>query len=271
MTRFIDLFDELFKTKRRGVHLIILLQVVAAIVLTIWALIAKFEIGEPMLYFWEMMAAASVFADLAYVVVSTWQNERIYKYQTWRLIPISPTKTYVANILSGFVAGVYLVIIQIGLMLISLLPLLTSKDIRIQIGDAAHHLKKVNTHVLWSKFWALFSWQDLLSFLIAFFLFAILVYSAVSTIDLSSKTIADFLPEKFNKIARFCIILVLIIVGDILLSNLSDAVNGFLNSLMDPNHASTYGIWISNGTFCIIDIILSGVNIWLLRAYHEGK
>lgn len=272
MTKFSALFKELFTAKSRGVHLLILLQIVAAIVLTAWAFIAKFEMGEPAFYFLMMMMLSSGLADLAYVVMSTWQNERIYKYQTWRLIPISATKTYLGNILSGFVAGLYLVVIQIGLVLVSALPILTSKDIRVSIGDAAHHFQQVKFSILWDKFWSVFSWGDILSVFIAFFLFAILVYSAVSTFDLSSKAIADFLPEKFNKVARFCIILILVIVGFILLSNLSTQFENFYDSLFDFNEAvSAHGIWASNATFLTLDVILSGINIWLLSAYHEGE
>lgn len=271
MTKFSALFRELFKAKRRGVHLLILLQIVAAIVLTAWAFITKFRVA-PAFYFFFMMWITTMLADLAYVVMSTWQNERVYKYQTWRLIPISSTKTYLGNILSGFVAGLYLVLIQIGLLIISMLPIFTSRDVRIQVGDAVHHFQQVKFTILWDKFWSVFSWGDILSVFIAFFLFAILVYSAVSTIDLSSKAIADFLPEKFNKIARFSIIVILVILGFILINNLSTEFSRFYDSLFDFNEAvSAHGIWTSNATFLTLDVILSGINIWLLSAYHEGK
>ena len=274
MTKFSALFKELFKAKIRGVHLLILFQIVATIILTIWAFISKFEIngGSPEFYFFFMMWITTVLADLAYVVMSTWQNERVYKYQTWRLIPISSTKTYLGNILSGFVAGLYLVLIQIGLVIISILPIFTSKDFRIQVGNAVHHFQEVKFSILWSKFWSAFSWGDVLSVFLAFFLFAILVYSAVSTVDLSSKAIVDFLPEKFSKIARFCIIVILVILGFILLNNLSTQFGRFYDSIFDFNEAiSAHGIWTSNATFFTLDVILSGINIWLLSSYHEGK
>lgn len=274
MTKFSALFRELFKAKRRGVHLLLLLQIVAAIILTVWAFISKFEIsgGSAAFYFFFMMWVTTMLADLAYVVMSTWQNERVYKYQTWRLIPISSTKTYLGNILSGFVAGLYLVLVQIGFLIISMLPIFTSKDIRIQVGDAVKHFHEIKFSTIWNEFWSVFNLGDILSVFIAFFLFAILVYSAVSTIDLSSKAIADFLPEKFNKFARFCVIVILIILGFILLNNLSFALGNFFDSLFDFNEAvSAHGIWTSNATFLVLDIILSGINIWLLSAYHEGK
>lgn len=272
MTKFSALFNELFKTKRRGVHLLILLQIVTAIILTAWAFIDKFKVSESIFYFFIMMLLSSGLADLAYIVISTWQNERIYKYQTWRLIPISSTKTYLGNILSGFVAGLYLVVIQICLVLISTLPIFISKNVRIQIGDAVHHFQQVKANILWDKFWSIFSWGDILSACIALFLFAILVYSAVSTIDLSSKVIADFLPEKLNKIARFCVIVVLVILGFILISKLLTEFALFYNSLFNFNKAvSSQGMWTSNATFLTLDIILSIINIWLLKAYHESK
>ncbi|MBD5429358.1 ABC transporter permease [Lactobacillus sp.] len=272
MTKFSALFNELFKTKRRSVHLLILLQIVATVILTIWAFIVKFEGGEPASYFLEMMGVTSVCADVAYVVMSTWQNERVYKYQTWRLIPISATKTYLGNILSGFVAGLYLVIVQIGLLIISTLPIFTSQTVRKSIGEGINHFQQVKFSILWDKFWSIFNWGDILSVFLAFFLFAILVYSTVSTIDLSSKAIADFLPEKFNKFARFCITVVLVILSFILISNLSTEFTSFYDSLFDFNEAiSVHGIWTSNATFLTLDVILSGINIWLLGAFHEGK
>lgn len=66
-----------------------------------------------------MVATFTPFTDIAYVILSAWQNEKEYSSQTWRLVPISSSKFYLANILSAIVNGLYLVLIQIGMGIVT--------------------------------------------------------------------------------------------------------------------------------------------------------
>ena len=127
MTTFKALFSQMGKKKRRSVYLLALLQLVAASVFALWALFSNGDAfssqAKPIAWF-VMLSTFAPFADMAYVVLSAWQNEKEYSSQTWRLVPISSSKFYLANILSAFVNGLYLVLIQIGMGIITFLPAL---------------------------------------------------------------------------------------------------------------------------------------------------
>ena len=272
MTTFKALFNQMGKKKRRSVYLLALLQLVAGSIFALWALFSNggaFSNTDKPIAWFVMVATFTPFADMAYVVLSAWQNEKEYSSQTWRLVPISSSKFYLANILSAIVNGLYLVLIQIGMGIVTFLPAFLSKDIRTNIWEINQAIgKATNTGNFWKKVSESFPIGELLSAFLAFLLFAILVYSIITTLNLSSRTITDFLPDKHSKLVRFVIMIVLIFVFIILTTNLGNLLNhlrwgGGDNSLLDFAE--------SNLGMALIDLILGSINIWLLNKFHEGK
>ena len=108
----------------------------------------------------------------------------------------------------------------------------------------------------------------MLSALLAFLLFAILVYSIVTTLNLSSRTITDFLPNKHSKLIRFVIMIVLIFIFIVLTNNLGSLLNQ-----LRWGETSNGLVAFAEGNLMmtLIDIILGSINIWLLKDFHEGK
>lgn len=272
MTTFKALFSQMGKKKRRSVYLLALLQLVAASVFALWALFSNGDAfssqAKPIAWF-VMLSTFAPFADMAYVVLSAWQNEKEYSSQTWRLVPISSSKFYLANILSAFVNGLYLVLIQIGMGIITFLPALLSKDVRTNIWEINQAISK-SSHAgnFWQKFLESFPFGEMLSAFLAFLLFAVLVYSIVNALNLSSRTITDFLPDKHSKLIRFVIMIVLIFIFIFLSDNLINLLNQLRwgetsNSLLAFSE--------SNLMVALIDVALGAVNIWLLKNFHEGK
>ncbi|MEK2461673.1 ABC transporter permease [Lactobacillus gasseri] len=272
MTTFKALFNQMGKKKRRSVYLLALLQLVAASVFALWALFSNgdaFSSQDKPIAWFVMVFTFAPFADMAYVVLSAWQNEKEYSSQTWRLVPISSSKFYLANILSAFVNGLYLVLIQIGMGIITFLPALLSKDVRTNIWEINQAISK-STHAgnFWQKFFESFPIVNMLSTFIAFLLFAVLVYSIVTTLNLSSRTITDFLPDKHSKLIRFVIMIILIFIFIFL----SDNLINLLNQLRwGENSNSLLAFSESNLMVALIDVALGAVNIWLLKNFHEGK
>ena len=118
MTTFKALFNQMGKKKRRSVYLLALLQLVAGSVFALWAFFSNggaFSNTDKPVAWFVMVATFTPFTDIAYVILSAWQNEKEYSSQTWRLVPISSSKFYLANILSAIVNGLYLVLIEIGM------------------------------------------------------------------------------------------------------------------------------------------------------------
>ena len=90
----------------------------------------------------------------------------------------------------------------------------------------------------------------------------------MTLLNLSSRTITDFLPDKHSKLIRFVIMIILIFVFIVLTSNLGSLLNQVrwgdtTNSLMS---------FIENNlVLAFIDIILGSINVWLLKNFHEGR
>ena len=275
MTSFKNLFARMSKAKMRNIYLLVLIQLVSSLLITIWSLITSSGFrGDAGLLSWFIIVMTLMpFIDIAYVFISTWQNEKEFDSQTWRLIPISSTKFYIANISSAIVNGLYLVVLQLAMGIVAFLPAVFDHNIRFNVWQISNAVgKEVSGGNYWAKFFEAFPIGILLSEFIAFLLFAFLIYSIVATIDLSSKTILDFLPERHSKIFRAIIIIVLVFV-------LLIASGNVMNMLyqMDPAHVMTgeirsySSVWFTNFYLLIFSLILSGINIWLLAKYHESK
>lgn len=153
--------------------------------------------------------------------------------------------------------------------LLLFLPALLSKDVRTNIWEINQVISK-STHAgnFWQKFFESFPIVDMLSTFLAFLLFAVLVYSIVTALNLSSRTITDFLPDKHSKLIRFVIMIILIFIFIFLSDNLINLLNQLRwgetsNSLLAFSE--------SNLMVALIDVALGAVNIWLLKNFHEGK
>ena len=173
------------------------------------------------------------------------------------------------NILSAIVNGLYLVLIQIGMGVVTFLPALISNDVRTNIWEINQAISK-SSHAgdFWQKLSDSFPIGEMLSALLAFLLFAILVYSIVTTLNLSSRTITDFLPDKHSKLIRFVIMIVLIFIFIVLTNNLGSLLNQ-----LRWGETSNGLVAFAEGNLmmALIDIILGSINIWLLKDFHEGK
>ncbi len=270
MTTFKALFNQMGKKKRRSVYLLALLQLVAS-TFALWGLFyngGSSNSDKPIAWF-VMVCTFTPLADMAYVVLSAWQNEKEYSSQTWRLVPISSSKFYLANISSAIVNGLYLVLIQIGMGIVTFLPAFLSKDVRTNIWEINRALAK-ETHAgdFWQKFSDAFPIGEILSAFLAFILFAILVYSIVTLLNLSSRTITDFLPDKHSKLIRFVIMIILIFIFIVLTNNLGS----LLNQVRWGDTTNGLMSFIENNlVLAFIDIVLGSINVWLLKNFHEGK
>ena len=166
MTTFKALFNQMGKKKRRSVYLLALLQLVAASIFALWGLFSNggFSNSDKPIAWFVMVCTFAPLADMAYVVLSAWQNEKEYSSQTWRLVPISSSKFYLANISSAIVNGLYLVLIQIGMGIVTFLPAFLSKDVRTNIWEINRALAK-ETHAgdFWQKFSDAFPIGEILS------------------------------------------------------------------------------------------------------------
>ena len=277
MATFSSIFKELTKSKVRLVRRLAILQVVVGILLGFWALFNSAFEGESKAYFLVAFLMITPLFDIAYLALSSRKNEEVYSSQTWRLAPIKESSLLFANLLSAVVNGVYLVILQIGMILAAGIPVMGTNEFWKTTFKNFGSIGEV-------KLWHEMHIMDLLSGIVLIVLIGIFIYLAVSLVNFTGKIVSDFLPERISKLVYFLVVVLLGCIGLIFLINTYDfilaSLTGFLQNGMFLTTLSKDAIDVRSDltsnylTLFIVlgvDIILVLVNIILLNKYHEAR
>ena len=229
MATFSSIFKELTKSKIRLVRRLAILQVVVGILLGFWALFNLAFEGESKAYFLVAFLMITPLFDIAYLALSSRKNEEVYSSQTWRLAPIKESSLLFANLLSAVVNGVYLVILQIGMILVSGIPVMGTNEFWKTTFKNFGSIGEV-------KLWHEMHIMDLLSGIVLIVLIGIFIYLAVSLVNFTGKIVSDFLPERISKLVYFLVVVLLGCIGLIFLINTYDfilaSLTGFLQNGM---------------------------------------
>ena len=277
MATFSSIFKELTKSKVRLVRRLAILQVVVGILLGFWALFNSAFEGESKAYFLVAFLMITPLFDIAYLALSSRKNEEVYSSQTWRLAPIKESSLLFANLLSAIVNGLYLVVLQIGMILASGIPVMGTNEFwKITFKNFG----SIGEGKLWQEMHVM----DLLSSIALIVLIGMFIYLAVSLINFTGKIVSDFLPERISKLVYFLVVVLLGCIGLIFLINTYDfiftSLTGFLQNGMFLTTLSKDAIDVRSDltsnylTLFIVlgvDIILVLVNIILLNKYHEAR
>ena len=277
MANFSSIFKELTKSKVRLVRRLAILQVIVGILLGFWVLFNLAFEGENKAYFLVAFLMITPLFDIAYLALSSRKNEEVYSSQTWRLAPIKESSLLFANLLSAVVNGVYLVILQIGMILVSGIPVMGTNEFWKTTFKNFGSIGEV-------KLWHEMHIMDLLSGIVLIVLIGIFIYLAVSLVNFTGKIVSDFLPERISKLVYFLVVGLLGCIGLIFLINTYDfivaSLTGFLQNGMFLTTLSKDAIDVRSDltsnylTLFIVlgvDIILVLVNIILLNKYHEAR
>ena len=273
MATFSSIFKELTKSKVRLARRLAILQVIVGILLGFWALFNSAFEGENKAYFLVAFLMITPLFDIAYLALSSRKNEEVYSSQTWRLDPIKESSLLFANLLSAVVNGVYLVILQIGMILAAGIPVMgTNKFWKTTLKNFG----SIGEGKLWQEMHIM----DLLSSIVLIVLIGIFIYLAVSLVNFTGKIVSDFLPERISKLVYFLVVGLLGCIGLIFLINTYDfilaSLTGFLQNGMFLTTLSKDAIDVRSDltsnylTLFIVlgvDIILVLVNIILLNKY----
>ncbi|PAB56674.1 ABC transporter permease [Lactobacillus johnsonii] len=277
MATFSSIFKELTKSKVRLVRRLAILQVIVGILLGFWVLFNSAFEGENKAYFLVAFLMITPLFDMAYLALSSRKNEEVYSSQTWRLAPIKESSLLFANLLSAVVNGVYLVILQIGMILAAGIPVMGTNEFW---KTTFKNFGSIGEGKLWQEMHIM----DLLSSIVLIVLIGIFIYLAVSLVNFTGKIVSDFLPERISKLVYFLVVGLLGCIGLIFLINTYDfilaSLTGFLQNGMFLTTLSKDAIDVRSDltsnylTLFIVlgvDIILVLVNIILLNKYHEAR
>lgn len=279
MTSFNTLFNRMFQEKSRAVYLIYLIQAFSSLCFSLWVIFSMR--GEPnvmminghrevtnhliayLLIFGVMMFITSFFANFVYWIISSVKNEKINRSQTWRLIPISDTKFLLSNFGTAFISYLWLIILEGITVAVTCLPVLTVNEVRKNLSgffEESHRL-------------AVQDWWSLLGALVLVILLSYAWYAIVSLINLSSRSIMDFLPNGSSKFIMFIVRVVIIIAIIWLLSKATTvvfgAISNFIPFLADGNNdLQMSGTLVA---FLLFDVVVTLIDILLLNKFVEAK
>ena len=279
MTSFNTLFNRMFQEKSRAVYLIYLIQAFSSLCFSLWMIFSMR--GEPnvmminghrevtnhliayLLIFGVMMFITSFFANFVYWIISSVKNEKINRSQTWRLIPISDTKFLLSNFGTAFISYLWLIILEGITVAVTCLPVLTVNEVRKNLSgffEESHRL-------------AVQDWWSLLGALVLVILLSYAWYAIVSLINLSSRSIMDFLPNGSSKFIMFIVRVVIIIAIIWLLSKATTvvfgAISNFIPFLADGNNdLQMSGTLVA---FLLFDVVVTLIDILLLNKFVEAK
>lgn len=279
MTSFNTLFNRMFQEKSRTVYLIYLIQAFASLCFSVWMIISMK--GDPnvvvinvvinghhevtnhlifyLLIFGVIMFITSFFAYFVYWIISSIKNEKINRSQTWRLIPISDTKFLLSNFGTAFISYLWLMILEGITVAVTCLPVLTVNEVRKNFSRS----QQLGTQ----------DWWGLLGALVLVILLGYAWYAIVSLINLSSRSIMDFLPNGSSKFIMFIVRVVIILAIIWLLSKATTVVFGAIGSfipfLVDGNNdLQMSGTLVA---FLLFDVVVTLIDILLLNKFVEAE
>lgn len=275
MTSNKALFKQIFLQKRRYADLVLLVQVFAVAFMFLMGIIFRGN-GNPINNIssvfagndniWDLILGLGVlttfFADITFLGLMCWQNEKINLSQTWQLIPASSSKIWIFNIISSIVECAYIFVIQVVIGLIVLI-----------IDSYSHHINPFSGTSFGANISFVESAWALIEELLALVGLCLIIFAFVSLINFLTRTITDQLPVKNTTGIRLVVMAILVIVGVIIAMQINDQMMTiYYNHL--AAHSETIdmdNIGLAALEYWIGSILLGIINCLLIQKFVEPK
>lgn len=276
MTSTKALFKQMFLQKRRYANLVLLIQTFAVAFMFLMGVIFKGN-GNPINNvasgfvgsdnLWDLILGLGVlttfFADVTFLGLMCWQNEKINLSQTWQLIPASGSKIWIINIVSSIVECAYIFVIQIVIGLVV-----------VTINSFSHHINPFVGTSFGTNISFIESAWSLIEELLTLVGLCLIIFAFVSLTNLLTRTIADQLPMKNTTAVRLVVMAILVIVGVIIALRINDQVlTMYTNHLFARAHRAidvdTLGV--SALEYWIGAILLGIINCLLIQKFVGPK
>lgn len=234
-----------------------LIAVVITMVYQIWQLgLANLEMIS------TVVGWGLVFGFVAFVLL-TRQNEQMLVSDTYRLLPTSDTKLYLANLATSLVSLIYVGAVQVVLVLIG--TAMTGKTIRnwfqtnVNFQMSAADLRNVALYGTTSVFWA-----------VAIVLW---IWVFINLIHFGTNTISAFLPNVQQRIVKVILAVVLTWVAIRFMSwlaQLESQVYNHFTAVSDITLNAT-GIWLDLASLFVAIAVVAALNIFMMKRWVEAK
>lgn len=275
MTSNKALFKQMFLQKRRYADLVLLVQVFAVAFMFLMGIIFRGNsnpINNISSVFagndniWDLILGLGVlttfFADITFLGLMCWQNEKINLSQTWQLIPASSSKIWIFNIISSIVECAYIFVVQVVIGLIVLI-----------IDSYSHHINPFSDTSFGANISFVESAWALIEELLALVGLCLIIFAFVSLINFLTRTITDQLPVKNTTGIRLVVMAILVIVGVIIAMQINDQMMTiYYNHL--AAHSETIdmdNIGLAALEYWIGSILLGIINCLLIQKFVEPK
>lgn len=275
MTSNKALFKQMFLQKRRYADLVLLVQVFAVAFMFLMGIIFRGNsnpINNISSVFagndniWDLILGLGVlttfFADITFLGLMCWQNEKINLSQTWQLIPASSSKIWIFNIISSIVECAYIFVVQVVIGLIVLI-----------IDSYSHHINPFSGTSFGANISFVESAWALIEELLALVGLCLIIFAFVSLINFLTRTITDQLPVKNTTGIRLVVMAILVIVGVIIAMQINDQMMTiYYNHL--AAHSETIdmdNIGLAALEYWIGSILLGIINCLLIQKFVEPK
>ncbi|AVK60916.1 ABC transporter permease [Lactobacillus sp. CBA3606] len=250
MTSFWAIFKEMSRTKFRGMNQLLLLELAATAVSAIWIAIKGNFTSATLFY---SVAGWSVLPYFIAFVMLSVSNERAFRQDTFRLVPISNLKFYAVNILSTLANFIYLLLAQVVLSVVTAL-----------IGWS--HLSTYYDTLLVYQSAANLLWYGL-GTLVTVLVLYLLAWSTISLVHLITSAASNFLPSARQRLVNVIVYIVVIFLTFRIVSFVMHQVATVSQTLLGSSGSSQ---WLVGLLVMVIIIALeTAANIFLLHKWVE--
>lgn len=198
-------------------------------------------------------SVSMVFAMMVGFILLARKNEQTFTSNNYRLLPITDTKLYFSNLLTTFLAFIYLQVVGV---VISLILYGFEGGHPDTFGETSGNIGNA-----------------VLSVTVLAILSLILLLTGITLVHLLIDFIGGFLPFGRQKFVMFVLYLIVIFVG----LNIFNATTGNIFRILYNNGQIVFDnlnrfaktVWLSDGIFLAWSAIFSALNIYLLKRWTE--
>lgn len=246
MTNPWTLITTMFRKKAASVHIVIGIQLIATVVSMIGLLWQhQFDATAPMVF----SASFATIAVIVLFILLSRRTERVWTSNVYRLIPTSDTRLYLANICSTLLDFLYFIILEVVIITACSLT---------NIGAVNFPTDQ-----------SIFPYAASISIL----MLALIIYGWVfiSLVHLIGRAITSFLPEGHHKIVNLVLYVVVVAIVWKILDMIDSGRNMLFSSLYNNDNHIVFGVLSFSGYLLIMIVIMSLLNIYLLKNWVETK
>ncbi|MFD1125207.1 ABC transporter permease [Lentilactobacillus raoultii] len=255
MTSFGTLTNTMTRQKVQIINRLLVLDIIA-ILLTILYAVYRGQLSEngPLI----VTSSYSMIVYMVAFILIARSNEHIFVSDAYRLVPISDTGLYSANLLSAFISFIYLMVTQFifstvaAAMNFNQLLDAFKKGLRDSAPSSAN-----TSEVL----------GGLIGLIFLMLAAAILMWASVSMVHLITSALMAFLPDSRSRLYRFILYVVVIAASVYILSKIINPIGDLFTGM--GNGDSFYQIYLAGFSLLIVAALESVVNVYLLRNWVE--